>query len=350
MVAVGNTMQDRVKDVFIKQAVAARSLGSPFMDRLMTVLPGILPCAPQLAQTFENWEGPLGPEGASLPLRLAGGLHALVRSGTEEKLARHYPPLVSDGLIDALKDVLCRREGWLIDWMALPPQTNEVGRSGPLLAVASALMERFGLPLRLSELGASAGLNLNFDHYGLRVGQMTLGAKGPVTLAPDWRGLPPVGEMPRVAERRGVDLRPLDPVRDAERLMAYVWPDQDQRLRRLASALEIAARHPTIVDQGDAAAWLDDRLLHPHPGQCHLVFHTVAHQYFPETTKARIAQSFERAGAVATETCPLAWFGMEADDRPTGAALTLRLWPGNLSFAVGRAGFHGQWVEWHGLA
>jgi hypothetical protein len=79
------------------------------------------------------------------------------------------------------------------------------------------------------------------------------------------------------------------------------------------------------------------------------VFHTVAHQYFPPATQARIKAAMEQAGAAALATAPLASMGMEADDRGEGAGLSLRLWPGDLRFDLGRAGFHGQWVDWRGL-
>jgi hypothetical protein len=39
---------------------------------------------------------------------------------------------------------------------------------------------------------------------------------------------------------------------------------------------------------------------------------------------------------------------MEADAGAEGAGLRLRLWPGDLDLAMGRAGFHGQWVNWSG--
>ena len=37
---------------------------------------------------------------------------------------------------------------------------------------------------------------------------------------------------------------------------------------------------------------------------------------------------------------------MEPDGAGPGAALTLRLWPGDLTFALVRADFHGRWVHW----
>ena len=42
---------------------------------------------------------------------------------------------------------------------------------------------------------------------------------------------------------------------------------------------------------------------------------------------------------------------METDGDKTGAvgaALTLRLWPGDITLGLGRADFHGRWVRWIG--
>ena len=37
---------------------------------------------------------------------------------------------------------------------------------------------------------------------------------------------------------------------------------------------------------------------------------------------------------------------MEADGLSPGAALTLTLWPGGETIPLGRADFHGRWVDW----
>ena len=57
----------------------------------------------------------------------------------------------------------------------------------------------------------------------------------------------------------------------------------------------------------------------------------------------------EAAGAQATPNRPLAWLSMETDGDTTGkvgAALTLRLWPGDITLELGRADFHGRWINW----
>jgi hypothetical protein len=78
----------------------------------------------------------------------------------------------------------------------------------------------------------------------------------------------------------------------------------------------------------------------------HLIYHTIAWQYFPAEVQTRGRKMIEDAGSKATGSAPLAWLSCEADDLGNGAAITLRLWPGDLTFQLGRADFHGRWVDW----
>ena len=48
------------------------------MAQLLRLLAENWPLDTILAHQLESWDGDIGPKGASLPLRLAGGLHALV--------------------------------------------------------------------------------------------------------------------------------------------------------------------------------------------------------------------------------------------------------------------------------
>ncbi|MDO8882975.1 DUF2332 domain-containing protein [Pseudotabrizicola sp.] len=331
-----------------EQAGACDALGSPFTARLLRVLGQVWPRGTMLAQQVAAWPGDLGPRAASVPLRIAGGLHALVLAGRVPDLAALYPPDAGRDLAAPLVRALLAEDAFLCDWVKTAPQTNEVGRSAVLLAAAAEVTRRYGLPLVLSELGASAGLNLWFDRYALQVPEGVIGASASlVRLCPDWRGgvVPPVTRI-TVAARRGVDLHPLDPTRDGARLMAFVWADQADRLARLQAALGVG--QSAVVDAGDAADWLEARLSQPRTGAVHLVYHTIAHQYFPAIAQDRIAVAMALAGERATPDAPLVWLGMEADGADNGAAVTLRLWPGDLRITLGRAGFHGQWLEWRG--
>lgn len=319
-------------------------LGSPFMGQLMGLCATReWPDCPVTDRIFQ-WQGDLSPRSQSVPLRLAGALHALRLNGDAVLDAVYPPHTVSDNILwHAVSQTLCDHSPTIMSWLNSAPQTNEVRRSAALIAVGHFLADRFGLPIRTSELGASAGLNLQWDRYALEVSGQSFGPIDPVlTLRPDWTGPPPPKAQPNVTDRAGVDLNPLNPQSDALRLQAYLWPDQPERLRLTQAAI---AASQTPVDQGDAIDWLRSRLLHK-PGELHLIYSTIAWQYFPADKQAKGTAAIAKAGEAATDDTPLAWFGMEADDQSPGAALTLRLWPGDLTIPLGRADFHGRWLHW----
>ena len=330
--------------VFEAQAQACAALGSPFTARLCRALPTLLE-GRAIGARLSDWPGDPGPGGASLPLRLTGALHALKLDGDEGLTAIYPSNAPSDAEFAAGLSRAFDQHATPIDaFINRPPQTNEVRRAAVLIAAASVIADRFGLPLRLSELGASGGLNLNFDQFALTANGWTLGPTDPaLTLTPDWTGAPPPDVPFTVVQRRGVDLTPLDPVADRLRLLAYLWPDQPERLSLTRAALTLP---PAPVDAADAGDWLPARL-GATPGQAHLIYHTIAWQYFPADVQARLTQAIEAAGVVATPDAPLALASMENDNGAggDGAALTLRLWPGDETLKLGRADFHGRWIR-----
>lgn len=336
---------------FTAQAGSCIRMGSPFMGQLLSILAEHWPYDSALGHKFAQFQGDIGPAGHSLPLRIAGGLHALVLNRSAPELAALYPPRTTtySALQDAVLEALDRHEAFLLDWTNSPPQTNEVRRSAALIAGAHVALQHFDLPIHLSELGASGGLNLMWDHFALHIAETRFGPTDPaVTLTPDWEGPLPPAAQPVIATRAGVDLNPLDPSRPADllRLTAYLWPDQPERLRNTRAAAAIAQSTP---DQGDAIDWLTPRLSSAPAGRLHLIQHTVAWQYFPAPVQARGRALIETAGWRATADRPLAWLSMETDGDTSGAigaALTLRLWPGDLTVQLGRVDFHGRWIKW----
>jgi len=336
-----------LQDAFLRQARACADLGSPFMVRLCTLLANHLQPDSALTRRLFDWPGDVTAQSDSVPLRLAGALHALKLRGHAPLLAV-YPPVQCDDdtLWQAVHGTLDSEAAFIDRFLDSAPQTNEVRRSAVLIAAGHWLTERFGLPVDLSELGASAGLNLIWDRYALVLPGRTLGPADPVlTLAPDWSGPPPPESRPVIASRAGVDLSPIDLDDPGQRLrlMAYLWPDQPERLERTRAAI---AATPPRPEQGDAIDWLEQRL-QPRPGRLHLICHTVAWQYFPADTRARGAALIAAAGARAKADAPLAWLALEADGTPPGAALSLRLWPEDEGLSLGRADFHGRWVQWN---
>ena len=192
------------------------------------------------------------------PLLLLAAIHRKVLAGQLPEVARFYPSAGGEVDNDGLWPYLLKA----VPHAALPEcvQTNEVERSRALLPGFLEVVRQTGLPLRLLEIGASAGLNLRWDHFPF--------LEAPATI--------------RVAERRGCDLNPIDPTLDESRavMLCFVWPDQTDRLQLLADAIEIARRVPATVDRCDAVEWLRIHLPDPRPSVATIVYHSVVMPYF----------------------------------------------------------------------
>jgi hypothetical protein len=343
-----------VRDAFAAQAVWCDRLGSPFTARLMTALGRDLDRSTVTGKTVLEWSGQPDALGDSVPLRLAGALHALVRRGQLPGLAKLYPPHAlpdTEALSAEALAAIATCDDDVLVWLKHPPQTNEVARSGVLYPGFMQIAADTGLPLALFEVGASAGLNMNphlyaYDFDGNRYGD----ASSAVLIAPSWSGPAPGGIEPVIRTVRGCDRNPFDIRRDdhAERLVSYVWPDQPDRLARIEAACEIARDHPPKIDASDAADWVDDMFREPgEPGLVRVLYHSIAYQYFPEETQQRIARTMSGAGAVATAEAPVAWLSYEL--RESGKPdLSLQLWPGGDSQVLATGDAHVREITWKG--
>jgi hypothetical protein len=213
------------------------------------------------------FDGIAVPPGSVPALRLMAALHYLVLRGQAPELARFFPsagggepadhawPVAAMAVEERLQEVRSRlRRG---------VQTNEPGRSAALYGGLLWTSERVRAPLRLLEIGASAGLNLLADRFSYAVDGELLGEPSSrVRFQEPWRGIPvrdpsAAAERLEVIARGGCDPSPID-VREPgarELLLSYVWPDEPERLERLQAALEIArAAAPRAVRRGIGVA------------------------------------------------------------------------------------------------
>lgn len=342
-------------DAFREQVGWCDRLGSPFTARLLEAMVQDWMAAGPMRTLLPDWTA--GPPGTDLvPLRLAGGLHALALSGRHPALAALYPPAAAQfdaaAIVPLLRRLLVDEAELLRGFLASAPQTNEVTRSAVLIGGYAAIAQATGLPLSLREIGASAGLNLAWDRFHYRLGAQRWGdAASPVQIVSDWRAAAPA--LPAaiaVADRRGNDLMPVD-LRDPQavlRLRAYVWPDQAARAARLQGAITLARRGLPPVDAGDAADWVERELAVPRDGVATVLVHSVVWQYLPPATRARIEATLAQAGARATPAAPLAWLRLEFYERGAPAELRLTLWPGGAERTLAHSHPHGEWVQWLG--
>jgi len=208
-----------------------------------------------------------------------------------------------------------------------------------------------GLPLRILELGSSAGLNLRFDHYRYEQDGAGFGpADSPVRFTGRWPdGIPPFDAPLQVVERAGCDRDPIDPTSEDGRLtlLSYLWPGQDERFAALHGALEVARRVPAPVERADLVDWLDVQLAMPRPGVATVVFHSIVWQYLPDSARDEARARIRAAGGRATEAAPIAWLRLEPRPPSLGVPdLRLNLWPGGDERTLATASFHTGPVHW----
>ncbi|PZU62450.1 MAG: DUF2332 domain-containing protein, partial [Rhizobium sp.] len=123
---------EAVRNAFLVQARACDSLGSPFTARLCRAMATRLDRQTEVGERILSWSGDVGPSGDSVPLRLAGALHALA---IEEKIAplADIPPENEEALWQACANALRFHSAFILERLQSPPQTNEVRRSAVLL-------------------------------------------------------------------------------------------------------------------------------------------------------------------------------------------------------------------------
>lgn len=328
------------------QAEACAHMGSPYTARVLRLMADHLRPGHSVADRLLAWPADRLDSDA-VALRLSGALHYLVITRQAAILARFYArdDISDQQLWRSLDAVLRLQAQAILPVLDQAPQTNEVARSAVFIAAGHWLTAAFGLPIVLSELGACAGLNLLWDRYALNIGDHHYGPEeAAITLAPTWYGSLPPDSSPVIRARAGVDLNPLDPATDRDRLQSYIWPDQPDRMDRQAAALELAAETRPAIHKGCAVAWLTDRLSRPQPQACHMVYHSLFWQYLQSMQQREIIDAMARARLQTNE--PLAHVAMEADDEGPGARLTLTLWPQGTEINLGRADFHGAWIDW----
>jgi hypothetical protein len=290
----------------------------------------------------EDWEagGPTrivcrgyenAPRRSVINLRLLAGVFRLVLTGRAPELVPFY--LCLGGTAPAsqawpvMREVIGKHVEELHSALAVPPQTNEVGRSVALLVGLFDLVAGSGVrSIRLLELGASAGLNLLLDRYAYRGDFWQFGfSDSEVQFVNPIEGrVRPEHFM--ITARAGCDLHPVDATTAEGRLLltSFVWPFDLDRHERLSSALAIAATHPVCVDKASASSWLP-RALAADRDELPVVWHSITQMYWPNdelTAVERILSDYgsrSRLGEVSLEYHP----GGQRGAKPE---LRTRLW------------------------
>nr|WP_298926558.1 DUF2332 domain-containing protein [uncultured Erythrobacter sp.] len=339
------------------QATHAEENNAPCTARVIRALAKVRESDTATGRRIANWEGLTLKD--AMPLRMAGGLHYLLVSGQDDRLARVYSGQITDqSQIDAITcDLVKTYDTQLLPWLDGPPQTNEAGRAASIMGGLLWLAQRTVPKFELFELGASAGVLTMLDRYRFHLGETAIGPLGsPMQIEPVWKGegSPPAApENFQILSVRGCDVAPInlaDPD-SARRLKSYVWPDAPGRMARIDAAIALAgASAPDLVKQ-DAGEFVAELLAEPQAtGVTRAMFHSIMWQYMPASTQNAITDAFEAAGAKASPERPLAWVSLETDPATFRHELKVRIWDGSPdngeTHLLSHAHPHGAWVEW----
>ena len=283
-----------------RQAAYCLSDGSPLYASLLEAAADDVEVGGPVRQLLGGFEAE--PWSSALSLRLMGAVHRLVLDDSLPELARHYPSTGGDGDASAawpvFRQALVDHRDRIRELLVHGCQTNEVGRSAALIGGFLEVAHRTGVPLRILEIGSSAGFNLRWDHYRYESADGVWGDPySQVRFVHSYEVPPPFNRSAEVVERMGCDIHPIDPTSDegALKLRSFIWADQLGRLAQLDGAIEIAREMPVEVEEIDAAAFLERELAQPRHGVATVVYHSIFMQYVDKPGRQRINAAIDAA-------------------------------------------------------
>ncbi len=344
-------VRPEIVDAFRRQVEGCRGAGSELTARLMERCAEDLETGGPLASLVADWQG--HPVLDALCQRVLGAVQQVALEGRAPELAAHLPSLGGaprwPGAGDAFLAVVAREGRVLRPRLDEQVQTNEVRRCATLLGGFLRAARIGGLPLRLLEIGSSAGLHLFWDRYRYQLGAHRWGDPGAsVVLDAEWRGpAPDLAAAVRVASRLGCDLHPLD-LRDPaqrRRIESFLWADQTDRHALLGAAAAALPAEGAPIERIGAGAFVARELARRSEGVATVFFHSTMWWYLAEAERSAVAARVESAGARADSDAPLLWLRCEPASFQF-AELRLRAWPGGEDRLLARAHHHGRWVEW----
>jgi hypothetical protein len=250
-----------------------------------------------------------------------------------------------------VRDLIGAGRAEVVEALAHPLQTNAPTRAKVLVGGLCLIAEQTGLPVRLLELGASAGLNLRLDRFRYEQDGMSFGPKDSSVRFMDFLtgGRPPLSTGFEVGERAGCDLNPIDATTDDGRLtlLACIFPDESDRFDLLERAIAVARETPAVVERANLSTWVADRLAAPRAGMATVVYHTIVWPCLPDAVREAADAAIATAGRRATAKAPLALLAFEgAKSDPARTELHLTVWPGGRRRLLARSSHHPVTVDW----
>ena len=300
------------------------------------------------------------------PVLLLATIHFLLLAEPDHALADWYPNIAVDArdpldpaLGAILADFVHERSPAVLELLETRRvQTNEVGRCALFLPPMTTVASDEG-PIAHVDVGSSAGLTLLMPHFEYRYDDGPTIGQSQLRLECGTRGSGTVpAAIPPIASAQGVDINPLDITdpTDARWLQACCWPDQTDRFRRLAAAIDVAHQHPPRIRSGDAVELVSELVEHAARAGHPVVTTSWVLNYLDPSHRRRFVERLDELGA----DTDLSWVIAESPDQtpelPHPAdlagehitALTLVTWRAGTKHVrpLATCHPHGYWLHW----
>ncbi|MEO0341162.1 MAG: DUF2332 domain-containing protein [Bacteroidota bacterium] len=292
-----------------------------------------------------------------IPNLFLGAVHYLLFEHKDHDLAKFYPS-IHPGAI-ALPPFELFRSFCLAHQAAIEAllrtkivQTNAINRCAYLMPIFSQLAG--SKAWTIIDIGASAGLNLNFDLYTYQYNGGDDVENPTVIISSKIKD----GEMPNwtseinIKQRIGIDQNPID-LKDpsqANWLKALIWADQTKRFQRLEKAIAMQLEHPITLFKEDRIEGF--RRIIDRVNEKHSIFLYHTHVLYQFTKAERVAfwQMLDELGAkrdleyLAVENYRI----LENAYGQEGIPIVLTSYrSGNKEQQlIGKTNGHANWIEW----
>ena len=187
--------------------------------------------------------------GQPIPNIFFGAVHYLVLKNKNCQLASYYPSITKSLKnpalpFDVFKDFCLNNESQIIELISTRiVQTNVVNRCSYLTPILSELINKGQKNACIMDIGASAGLNLNFDLYEYWTNGQKIFGDSSVKIEFETKdsAIIPILPINYSVRKIGIDQHLINPQNEDEKrwLNALIWSDHLERFNSMEKALEL---------------------------------------------------------------------------------------------------------------
>ena len=244
-------------------------------------------------------------QGQPIPNLFLAAVHFLLLKDPKLPLAAYYPsiqeeakptlsmPLFKAFCLEHYQEIIQLLQTKIV-------QTNAINRAAYLMPVIFSLFKDES-HINVVDIGCSAGLTLNFDHYEYDYSTGEYFGSSPVRIESEIRGgkLPAFSTKVRINRKTGIDQNPLNLQQEenARWLQALIWPDRKKRFTRMERAIELAKTSKVNLVEASAVDTFKEVLLQQESELPIVVYHTHVLYQFSPADRLAFWQMLDEVGA-----------------------------------------------------